>query len=87
MQVLAQANTRGLEELGDLAELNKLSDDEKDAHSAMIFCDLRQTHGEAAYDELPQIQKDLADLLEWLGCCMHKELNSVKAGNKGMREY
>ncbi|KAI0039142.1 hypothetical protein FA95DRAFT_1453394, partial [Auriscalpium vulgare] len=43
--------------------------------------------GKEAYGDLPEEKKRELDLFIWCGCCMHKELNSVKGGNRAMQEF
>ncbi|KAL1761684.1 hypothetical protein FB107DRAFT_200573 [Schizophyllum commune] len=43
--------------------------------------------GELAYEQLSSEEKEKTSLFLFTGCCMHKELNSVKGGDARMRTY
>ncbi|KAL1704011.1 hypothetical protein EV121DRAFT_184481, partial [Schizophyllum commune] len=43
--------------------------------------------GELAYEQLSPEEKEKTSLFLFTGCCMHKELNSVKGGDARMRTY
>lgn len=43
--------------------------------------------GEAEHAELPEEDYTRVDHFVHVGCCMHKELNSVKGGNMEMVTY
>ncbi|KAI0683197.1 hypothetical protein C8T65DRAFT_784880 [Cerioporus squamosus] len=43
--------------------------------------------GEARFAALPDEDKRAADLFVWAGCCMHKELNSVKGGAAALAAF
>lgn len=52
-----------------------------------MMSDLTWTLGEEVYEALPEAGKRDLDLFVWAGCSMHKDLNSVKGGNKAMMSY
>ncbi|KIJ31792.1 hypothetical protein M422DRAFT_266547 [Sphaerobolus stellatus SS14] len=43
--------------------------------------------GEVEFQKLPPDEKVVAGLFVWAGCCMHKELNTVKGGCSEMDKY
>ena len=63
------------------------SDEEKAVYNNEMLKDLTRDLGEAAYDKLSDHEKAMLNLFVWVGCCMHKDLNSVKGGNKDMMAW
>jgi hypothetical protein len=63
------------------------SEEDKAMYNNEMIKDLTRNLGEAAYDILPEHEKNVLDLFVWAGCCMHKDLNSVKGGNKAMMAW
>ncbi|KAI0685453.1 hypothetical protein C8T65DRAFT_517498, partial [Cerioporus squamosus] len=50
----------------------------KQSHEAIRRATVR--FGEVQFSALPATEKWVTDLFIWAGCCMHKELNTVKGG-------
>jgi hypothetical protein len=42
--------------------------------------------GKGIYKDFPEVEQDDLMLFIWVGCSMHKEMNSMKGGNKAMRD-
>ncbi|TFK51627.1 hypothetical protein OE88DRAFT_1734680 [Heliocybe sulcata] len=61
-----------------------LSDIERAEHHQQIVNEIKVSLGAAAYAALSEVEKFKINRFIWLGCCMHKELNSVKGGNAAM---
>ncbi len=53
-------------------------------HDKGILVDLSHELGGQEYETLPEPEKWKFDLFLWVGCCMHKDLNTVKGGDKAM---
>lgn len=43
--------------------------------------------GQEAFDALPEAEKKAVDFFLWAGCCMHKEMNTFKAGCTAMTQW
>ncbi|GJE89766.1 hypothetical protein PsYK624_058730 [Phanerochaete sordida] len=86
-KLIASANEEKIRNLGGLEAWRALSADEQAAHDVEMIQRLAESLGDLAYAALDaELQRQL-DLFFWAGCCMHKELNSVKGGNAGLVEY
>lgn len=64
-----------------------LSAEEQAACDVIVYKNICLHFGQAAYDALTEAEKNEVDFFIWAGCCMHKELNSVKGGNTHMTEF
>jgi len=76
-----------VEKAGGSAKFNALSAEEKAKIGSDMMKDMTQRLGKDAYNKLSDQEKRKLDLFVWAGCCMHKDLNSVKGGNKAMMEF
>jgi hypothetical protein len=64
-----------------------LSEEEQAVKNAAVLTNLCLRIGQEAFDALTEEQKIEVNFFIWAGCCMHKELNSVKGGNARMMEF
>ena len=64
-----------------------LSEEEQAVQNAALLTNICLRFGQEAFDALTEEQKIEVDFFIWAGCCMHKELNSVKGGNAHMMEF
>jgi hypothetical protein len=71
---------------GGIKAWNSLPDDTKDEVNAAIYKKVCIRLGVAEFEKLTLQEKQDAELFIWAGCCMHKELNSVKGGNIRMKK-
>ncbi|KAI0661679.1 hypothetical protein C8Q70DRAFT_966523 [Cubamyces menziesii] len=84
---LTEEVERAIRDAGGARAWDRLSDEERTERNATakgraIFC-----FGEARFAALSDAEKREVDLFVWAGCCMHKELNSVKGGNAEMSAF
>ncbi|KIJ47936.1 hypothetical protein M422DRAFT_248518 [Sphaerobolus stellatus SS14] len=66
---------------------DRLSDEEKKAKHQETYSMLHIGFGEEAFSHLSKTEQDTASLFVWAGCCMHKELNTVKGGYTEISQY
>jgi hypothetical protein len=71
---------------GGIEVWNSLPDNAKDEVNAAIYKKVCIRLGVAEFEKLTLQEKQDAELFIWAGCCMHKELNSVKGGNVWMKK-
>ncbi|KAI0042914.1 hypothetical protein FA95DRAFT_1609803 [Auriscalpium vulgare] len=72
---------------GGAAAWDVLSDAQKKERNSAAFDGVCLALGSAAISELSEQEKGEVDLFIWAGCGMHKEMNSVKGGNKRMAAW
>ncbi|EIW58834.1 uncharacterized protein TRAVEDRAFT_101714, partial [Trametes versicolor FP-101664 SS1] len=87
LPILAEEAAAAVERAGGTDAWAQLSPDELDAENLCIRKSIIKRLGEAAYNNLPEADKQVADLFVHAGCCMHKELNAVKGGNTRLMGY
>ncbi|KDN39968.1 hypothetical protein RSAG8_08417, partial [Rhizoctonia solani AG-8 WAC10335] len=68
-----------------IANWEALSDNQRDQLSHDAWSALALTLGEEAFSQLSGDEKESVMFFAWSGCCMHKELNSVKGGVASMQ--
>ncbi len=71
-----------IEGVGGYGEWEKLGDEERSAADTEIV----QEVGKQVFDALPEIDRTRLTCFIRTGCCMHKDLNTVKGGDKFLRE-
>ena len=81
---LIQANEKKITKAGGASAWDALSAKEKAAQNAETHCDLCIQFGKEAFTGLSQAEQCEVYFLVWAGCCMHKEMNSVKGGNAAL---
>ena len=80
--LFTKKNEAMLESVGGLDAWNKLDIVEQARHQQASLQELKRQIGRDRWSHLPaSVQHDLTFLV-WAGCCMHKELNSVKAARR-----
>jgi hypothetical protein len=81
LPLLLEVGQHMVEHTGGLDIWNLLSKEDQEARHQESYQDLCQDVGCKQFEALFNEQKRSVDLFMWAGCCMHKELNSVKGGN------
>lgn len=96
--VLSQISQEQLLNLISEAMLNKISSlgghnawdmitlVDREVHEATVAKELALRIGKFAYSTLPELQKHEYELFFRGGCCMHKDLNAVRGGDREMSE-
>lgn len=79
---LGSRKSQKIEEIGGAEAWNKLSE-EQNLHNVNIL----QSIGREAIAKLPETEQHKLQIFIRTGCCMHKDLNTVKGGDKAMQEY
>jgi hypothetical protein len=64
-----------------------LSKEDQEARNQEGYRELCREYGCRKFETLSDEEKRSVDLFLWAGCCMHKELNSVKGGNTRMMAW
>jgi len=83
---LAAWNAKKIAEAGGPEAWDALSDLEKSEHDARLMKEIVAALGKEAYDVLSPEDRRTLDLFIWAGCCMHKDMNSLRGGNVAWRE-
>ncbi|KAL1697438.1 hypothetical protein GGG16DRAFT_41336 [Schizophyllum commune] len=65
----------------------RLSVDARNARNIDVMEKLARSLGEGIYEAKSEMEKLSLSRFLWAGCCMHKELNSVKGGDQAMRAF
>ena len=76
-----------LAEVGDWKGWETRSVDEQQKLLGRLIDDTCVHFGKLAFDELPEGPRRVAGLWHWSGCCMHKDLNTFKAGAVRMSAF
>ncbi|KAH7917630.1 hypothetical protein BV22DRAFT_1026042 [Leucogyrophana mollusca] len=76
-----------MDEAGGMDAWHELSVSEQESREAAKKFDLVRVLGQGVYSVLTEEQKRELDFCVRGGCCMHKELNSVKRGNTAMMSH
>jgi hypothetical protein len=87
LQFLYEECNRKIDEAGGLTAWEALSREEKELRGKDTYQRICMRLGEEAFSKLSEEERQEAGFLVWAGCCMHKDLNSVKGGNAVMMEF
>jgi hypothetical protein len=87
MPTIAQFNDEKIAAAGGLDAWTALPDEEKVLRDLQVCRELYRHFGETAWKDLTPEERFEAQALVWCGCCMHKEMNSVKGGVEGMKLF
>ncbi|KAI0313246.1 hypothetical protein OF83DRAFT_1065825 [Amylostereum chailletii] len=83
--IIAGAVEEKIKEAGGPDAWDTLSPTEQAARDAAMMRKLSVRIGKNAFAHLLEEQQTALTQLLWAGCCMHKDLNSVKGGDKSMQ--
>ncbi len=84
---MLRANWEKMESIGGISQWERMSAEEKHTCDAAMMNAFARRLGEEAYNKLEPGEKHDMDLFLWAGCCMHKDLNAVKGGDRAMAEW
>ncbi|KAF7982655.1 hypothetical protein HWV62_27105 [Athelia sp. TMB] len=84
---LAEENAKKIESVGGQANWEVLPAKEQDAIDEVFVAQMLERLGTAAHADLPEDVRRAMDFFVRAGCCMHKDLNSVKGGTKAMMAW
>lgn len=87
VEKLVEANIQKIEEVGGPEAWEALSRVDQLARDVAMMSDVIRALGRDGYNKLSETEKRGLDLFIWAGCCMHKELNSIKGGNTALKLY
>ena len=87
MPFLQAANEEKIVEAGGPTAWDALSLKEQEMQNAESHCKVYVLLSEGAFQQLSSEEKKEINFLVWAGCCMRKEMNSVKGGNTVMMAY
>jgi len=87
MSVILNSMVIHIEHDGGYERWNALDDEEKRKQLTEVHKQICVQFGNEAFAALSNEDQKMADLFIWMGCCMHKELNSVKGGNSSMMAW
>jgi hypothetical protein len=84
LPILLEVGQRMVEHAGGPDAWDSLSKEDQEARHQESYRELCREVGSKQFESLSSEEKRSVDLFLWAGCCMHKELNSVKGGNVRM---
>lgn len=84
--IIREENDQKFAAAGGIDVWNSLPEDAKDEINAAVYKKACICLGVAEFEKLTLQEKQDVELFIWAGCCMHKELNSVKGGNTRMKK-
>ncbi|KAJ6558695.1 hypothetical protein B0H10DRAFT_1642040, partial [Mycena sp. CBHHK59/15] len=84
---IARLNDDKIQAAGGLDGWNSLSPQEQVECDIAVCRKLCEYFGEKEWQGLSPEARFEAEALVWCGCCMHKEMNSVKGGVQGMKLF
>ncbi|KAI0066539.1 hypothetical protein BV25DRAFT_1868215 [Artomyces pyxidatus] len=84
VHTIYRANEMKIAEAGGIAAWDALSAAQQKAQNNHVWEQIYMALGSDAYAALSDDKKREVNLFIWAGCGMHKEMNSVKGGNKRM---
>ncbi|KAF8954451.1 hypothetical protein BDZ97DRAFT_1590776, partial [Flammula alnicola] len=87
LPIILEANNQKIQDAGGVEAWDALSEAEKDRRDAEVYKKLCLRFGEEAWSKLSAEELREAQLFVWAGCCMHKEMNSVKGGAKALASF
>lgn len=85
--LFAKARSQMIDHVGGSAAWEILSENEKKHLQETTFSAIARQVGKEEYDKLPPGEQRQFSLFLRAGCCMHKDLNAVKAGAQGMADW
>ncbi|TFK21326.1 hypothetical protein FA15DRAFT_573000, partial [Coprinopsis marcescibilis] len=87
LPIINEIVAKKITQLGGMAVWDRLSKEEKERHNNDTINQVCTQFGENAWNGLSEDERARASMFIWAGCCMHKELNSVKGGVRGLMEF
>jgi hypothetical protein len=87
LPILMEAVDKKIADAGGPNAWALLSEKEQLARDQTVYLQICLRYGQTAYDALSEADKNEVDFFVWAGCCMHKELNSVKGGDSSMQAF
>jgi len=85
--LLIECTEKVIAAVGSVQAWDALPPGEKEMRHKVNHAALYQRIGEEEFQKFLEEEKASIDLFLWVGCCMHKELNTFKGGCKGLGEY
>ncbi|KAJ7251477.1 hypothetical protein B0H12DRAFT_1185276 [Mycena haematopus] len=76
-----------IQAVGGIDAWNALSDEQKTKEDSEVCRELFLHFGETEWKDLSPEERLEKETLVWCGCCMHKEMNSVKGGVQAMKLF
>ncbi|KAI0348796.1 hypothetical protein OH77DRAFT_1553381, partial [Trametes cingulata] len=87
LPILAEEAAAGVEHAGGAEAWAQLDSGQLETANLAIRKAIITHLGKAAYNDLPESERGLVDLFIHAGCCMPKELNSIKGGNTRLMAF
>ncbi|KIJ30576.1 hypothetical protein M422DRAFT_267823 [Sphaerobolus stellatus SS14] len=84
INVLSEASQQDIQAVGGIDAWNALSDSKKSNRNAKQYQELCSQLGQEIFSALSPEEREESEWFVRIGCCMHKELNSVKGGTVEM---
>ncbi|KAF7972903.1 hypothetical protein HWV62_16626 [Athelia sp. TMB] len=87
VELVNLAHAAKIADAGGAEAWEQLSEADQEAQNISMMEDLAISLGGEAFDQLPEPEKRELEMFLRAGCCMHKELNSVKGGAAAMADW
>ncbi|KAJ7835601.1 hypothetical protein B0H13DRAFT_2369248 [Mycena leptocephala] len=87
MPEILRRNYQKIQDAGGINARNALSEDEKTRRDIQVCRALYLYYGENDWKDLTPEEQLEKQFLVWCGCCMHREMNSVKGGVQAMKLF
>lgn len=87
VELVNSAHTAKISSAGGAEAWSQLSEADQEAQNILMMEDLAITLGDEAFELLSEAEQHELTLFLQAGCCMHKELNSVKGGATAMAAW
>ncbi|KAJ7475354.1 hypothetical protein B0H11DRAFT_2235650 [Mycena galericulata] len=84
---ITRRNDAKIETAGGLDAWNALSEEERTKRDIEVCRELWAYYGDTQWKALSPQERFDREFLVWCGCCMHKEMNSVKGGVQAMKLF
>ncbi|KIJ38351.1 hypothetical protein M422DRAFT_259003 [Sphaerobolus stellatus SS14] len=87
IRIVLLTSKRTVDKAGGCAKWEALSEQAKIQLEQETYKEICAELGETVFQQLPEFEREIASFFAWTGCCMHKELNTVKGGNSEMVKH
>ncbi|KIJ45464.1 hypothetical protein M422DRAFT_250782 [Sphaerobolus stellatus SS14] len=87
VSLVLEATKLAIDEIGGPNAWEALPQAARIARNKNTQADIYRKIGEEEFQKLSPEQQEAIDLFIWVGCCMHKELNTFKSGYIGMSTW
>ncbi|KIJ42100.1 hypothetical protein M422DRAFT_171470 [Sphaerobolus stellatus SS14] len=87
LPIILEMTNKIVERAGGQAAWDTLPEQSKLQLHNQGFSEVCEEFGEQEFQKLSPAEKETVGFFAWVGCCMHKELNTVKGGYSAMEKF